>query len=908
MSLAPGARLGAYEVVSLIGAGGLGEVYRARDTRLNRDVAIKVLPDAFVHDADRLARFKREAQVLASLNHPHIAAIYGVEEGASGSALVLELVEGPTLADRIARGPIPIDEALPIARQTAEALEAAHEHGIVHRDLKPANIKLTPDDTVKVLDFGLAKAGDSSAVGRDFSRADLSPTITSPAMTLGGVILGTAAYMSPEQAKGKPIDKRSDVWAFGCVLYEMLTGKRAFEGEDVSDTLAAILRGEPDWTAVPAAVPNGLALLLHRCLEKDRKRRVADISTVLFILNEPALAAPGAAAAPVRVENTRTRRMLWAASLVAAISVTATATVYLRPVAAPEPERRLSITIPEGAGIGFVTISPDARRVALVMRAEAEGGPQIWIRSLDSHNFHALPGTLNSRAPFFSPDGRMLGFFADGKLKTIPVSGGPPQELCDGIGIGGGGTWSRDGVILFGGRAGAPAIMRVNANGGPCTEVTKPATGNGYSFPAFLPDGDHFLYVSTGEATTQGIHLASLGNPAGARRLLADQATALVAAGLGAGQGHLLFLRDSTLMAQRFDFKSLEMLGDPVPALPRVTVIGGSGGTVAPSSSVPQPAAGISENGVLVYVSSAPDAFRLAWFDREGKELEKVGMDSIQRGIALSPDERMVLFSRNQTVWRLDLSRGVETPLGEGVRSPVWSRDSARVAVATRGVAAGGTSTLTIKEIASGKEETLPMDGATALVPSDWSRDDRYLLYTDIHPKTQGDIWALADPRNLQNSRKPIRFLTTSSNESQAQLSPDGRWIAYVSDELGQYSVFVSAFPSGAGKKRVSPTEAREPRWRSDGRELYYLAGSSVGGGRHSVMAVPVETTSTDISLGPATQLIEFHGRSIVPQGNVFQYAPGVNGRRFLINVFAADSGPQLNVITNWQPARSADN
>ena len=341
MSLAPGARLGAYEILSLLGAGGMGEVYRARDTRLNRDVAIKVLPEAFVHDADRLARFKREAQVLASLNHPHICALYHIDEAPNPQSripnpdrvqfLVLELVDGPTLADRIAQGPIPLDEALPIARQIAEALEAAHEHGIVHRDLKPANIKLTSNGNVKVLDFGLAKATDVNAgsalpspqasAGKQDPAYVLSqsPTITSPAMTLGGVILGTAAYMSPEQAKGKSVDKRSDIWAFGCVLYEMLTARRAFEGEDVSDTLAAILRGEPDWSVLPPDVPDGIGLLLRRCLDKDRKRRVGDSSTVLFILNEPALTtAPGSRAAPAAAKGSRTHWMLWAASIVAA--------------------------------------------------------------------------------------------------------------------------------------------------------------------------------------------------------------------------------------------------------------------------------------------------------------------------------------------------------------------------------------------------------------------------------------------------------------------------------------------------------------------------------------------------------------------------------------------------------------
>jgi Tol biopolymer transport system component len=887
MSLAPGVRLGAYEILSPLGAGGMGEVYRARDTRLNRDVAIKVLPELFAADSDRLARFKREAHVLASLNHPHIAAIYGIEDHAQGTALVLELVDGPTLADRIARGPIPVDEALAIAGQIAEALEAAHEHGVVHRDLKPANIKLTADDKVKVLDFGLAKGTGNGE--HDVPNLSMSPTITSPAMTLGGVILGTAAYMSPEQAKGKPVDKRSDVWGFGCVLFEMLTGARAFEGEDVSDTLAAILRAEPNWMLLPANVPNSVVLLLRRCLDKDRKRRVADMSTVLFVLNEPGLLAPASTATSARV--TRTPWMLWAASLIAAIAATAAAAIVLRPAPAADPERRLSIAIPRGAGIAFVALSPDGRRLALVMRAEADGRPEIWVRSLDAQDFRALPGTVNSRAPFFSPDGRMLGFFADGKLNVVPVTGGPPRELCDGVGLGAGGTWSRDGVILFGGFGTARTIGRVNADGGSCTDVTGTQDGSFSGFPAFLPDGDHFVYVRGGEPATRGVYVASLSDPANATRLLADLSSAVVAPpASGAQHGYLLFLRDNTLMAQPLNFTTLKPVGDPF------SVASGA----SSSSSAPQVAAAASENGVVAYVSSPPDSFQLTWLDRGRKELETVSPVSTQRSVTLARDERMVLFSRDQAVWIRDLIRGVETSMGDRVRSPVMSADGTRVALAVGGGTASGK--LTIREIATGKEETFPME-TLAHVPSDWSRNGQYLLYTDVNPKTQGDIWILENPANRGSGRKSLPFLVTSFNESQAQLSPDGRWVAYTSNESGGYSVYVSAFPSGSGKRRVSPGEAREPRWRSDGRELYYLGGSSVGGGRHRLMAVPVETTSSDISLGPATSLFEFQGRSIVPQGNMFQYAPGAGGRRFLINVFAGDPEPTLHVITNWRPA-----
>ena len=473
-----------------------------------------------------------------------------------------------------------------------------------------------------------------------------------------------------------------------------------------------------------------------------------------------------------------------------------------------------------------------ARRLALVMRAEVEGRQQIWLRSLDSHDFHALPGTSGSRSPFFSPDGRMLGFFADGKLKVVPVSGGPPRELCDDSGLGGGGTWSRDGVILFGGFTGGRVIGRVNAEGGPCTEVTKSREGGFDIFPSFLPDGDHFVYVSRW-GTCDARHLHLLPARSGQRKAPAR--------GFLQPDRRASFLRcaarsPAVSARHHIDGATVQFHND-----------GAGGGSfpaavsVSPSSAIPQVAAAMSEDGVLVYLSSPPDSFRLTWIDRAGKELEQVTPASTLRGVALSPDERTVVYSRGQTLFLRDLARGVETPIGEGGRSPLISPDGMRVAFSTGGLVGAGK--LTIKEIASGKEETLPMQVSSTFAPSDWSRDGQYLLYTDIHPKTQGDIWALANPVNPRSGQKPMPFLVTNFNESQAQLSPDGRWVAYTSNESGEYAVYVTAFPSGSGKRRVSPAEAREPRWRRDGRELYFLGGSSIGGGRHRMMAVPVEIT-----------------------------------------------------------------
>ena len=491
MSVSAGARLGVYEIIAPLGRGGMGEVYRATDTRLKRHVAIKVLPPVFAADPHRLARFQREAEVLASLNHPNIAAIHGVEEDGDTTALVMELVEGETLAERIARGPIPVDESLAIARQIASALEAAHERGVIHRDIKPANVKVRADGTVKVLDFGLAKAIDPAASDAPAASPDManSPTITSPA-TQAGVILGTAAYMSPEQAKGRVVDRRTDVWAFGAVIYEMLTGRRAFGGEDVSDTLARILMKEPDWTALPATVPPAMTTVLRRCLQKDPRQRLRDAGDVALALED---AFHTASPAKTSMPFSTTRG--WVAVWVAAVFGVALTSLALIRFSEPPVPQRLHVTVPlsgaaPGSGIAF---SPDGRSV--VMNYDGDYG----IRSLETGEIRMLKGLTSGaqigRAPFWSADSRNLGFFGDGKLKTVAASGGPPRTLCEEVGLGGGGTWNRADMIVF--ATGDGWLARVSAAGGPCTELTKPEPGIRRTTPVFLPDGEHFLYVVT---------------------------------------------------------------------------------------------------------------------------------------------------------------------------------------------------------------------------------------------------------------------------------------------------------------------------------------------------------------------------------------------------------------------------
>jgi hypothetical protein len=601
MSLEKGTRVGPYEITGTLGAGGMGEVYRARDARLGRDVALKILPDIFATDPERLARFQREAQVLASLHHPNIAVIYGLEEP---RALVLELVEGHTLADRIARGPVPLDEALPIAKQIAEALEAAHEQGVIHRDLKPANIKITPDGFVKVLDFGLAKlaeaggAGQAGVAGSPAGAApaglSLSPTITSPAATGLGVILGTAAYMAPEQAKGRPADQRSDVWAFGCVLFEMLAGKRAFEADDISDTLALVLKGEPDWSALPSNLPPSIRALIRSCLEKDRRQRVADVSSALFVFGHQADLAPSAVApAPLSIPTPRLpawRRIAAVAGLLVATAALAAAGVWFATRPEAPTVARFFVSPPENAT--FLTggrpatsavISPDGRMLAFTAR-DAAGKVMLWVRPIDALTAQPLAGTDAAQFPFWSPDSRFIGYFTQDKLMKIAASGGPSQTLCA-VNSGRGGTWSREGQIVFGGFAGS--LFRVSSAGGQPSAVTRLGSGQtDHRFPSFLPDARHVLFYVQGYEGIAGVYMASLDTGDTKRLMVADSGSVY-----DARTGYLMFVRQGTLLAQSFDPKTLALADEPFPIAEhlesRVFV-----GVVAFS---------VSDNGALAY-------------------------------------------------------------------------------------------------------------------------------------------------------------------------------------------------------------------------------------------------------------------------------------------------------------------
>ena len=887
-----------------IGEGGMGVVYRARDTKLNRDVALKVLPDLFANDTDRLARFTREAQTLASLNHPNIAHIHGLEESGGVRALVMEFVEGEDLSQRLARGAIPVDEALPIAKQIAEALNAAHQQGIIHRDLKPANIKLRVDGTVKVLDFGLAKALAPEQDPASLSPTSQSPTITSPAMLTGvGVILGTAAYMAPEQAKGREADKRSDIWAYGCVLYEMLTGRRPFDGEDITDVLGAVVRLEPSWDPLPPDVPAPVQLVVKQCLVKDRGRRVGDIAAVLFVLEHQVGLVPTVTVA------SQSNRIAWLVAALSIVAMIVTAVVAVRlsrsavqtsdavqfTIAPPE---KLVFGGPAAGGTGRaaqLAISPDGRNLVFV--AGAQSAFQLWLRPLASSEARPIQGTDGSAFPFWSPDGQFIGFFAEGKLKKIAIAGGPPLELADAA-AGRGGSWSRDNVIVFD-RALGGGLFRVSSGGGAVAPVTKLADGeDAHRWPHFLPDATHFLYTAvTGGCCPPSkpgtIKLGSLDQHEPPLSLLQADSSATYAF------NRILFSRDQTLMAQAFDPDRRQLAADeaPVPVTARVSTEG--------SRYV---SASVSKTGTLVYASGAALNTQLTWLDRTGKVLETLGDVGVDANPALSPDARQAAVgvrraSENLDIWTIDVARNLwnrvtTDPEPEG--SPVWSPDGATIVFGTggRGVTGVPEKARLMKTSVNGTEakETLLEAAGTpsrpcaarqcVLSPTDWSVDGRFLLFTfaGTFPSTS-DIWALP----LVGDRKAFPVIQTEFVEGQGVFSPDGRWIAYTSDETGQPNVHIQPFLRAGGKHRISPNGGRNPHWRADGKELFYLDAAGV------MMAVPIDLTSGSSTALPTT-LFSTGAVSIYNM-----YAVTKDGQRFLVNrPQGATTATPLTVILNW--------
>lgn len=864
-----------YRLGDKLGQGGMGEVYRATDTKLGRAVAIKFLSDSLAGDATHMARFTREAQVLASLNHPNIAAIYGVED----RALIMELVEGQTLAEWIKAGAIPLDEALAIARQIADALEAAHAKGIVHRDLKPANIKITPAGIVKVLDFGLAKLAQTAAVP-----VEDSPTF---ATTQAGFIMGTAGYMAPEQARGRDVDRRADIWAFGVVLYEMLTGTQLFQGETVTDVMAAVVRQDVDLSRVPARVRP----LLLRCLDKDPARRLRDIGDAMLLLDLPAEGSVDATAV-----RTMPFRLAVGGAVISLAALAALAFVHFRETPPPAAATvRFPFDFPADLSpiqTLMFAVSPDGRNVAYAAFG-SDGVPRIWLRPLSALTARPLPGgelARNGQALFWSPDSRFLAYWADAKLKRIDVSGGPAQTIADAPTPVLGGSWNRNGIIVFGTRG---SVMQVAAAGGTPAPVTTAADNQFHVLPHFLPDGVHFLYLRGGGPGIWDVHIGSLEakpDDQDDAPLFKSQSAAIYSPGSDPEAGQILFVRDGTLLTQPFDARRRELRGE------QTTVAEDVAANVS-----------VSNTGTLVYFTVSDPGIQLTWYTRDGQPAGTPAEPGPYSTLKVSPDGTKVAVVRfdeannsNSDIWQIDLKSGTRTRFTFDASTdvqPVWSPDGSRIAwISRRGSITGFYSK---RADGSGSDELLfkLADGPANL--TDWSRDGRFLIYN-----RETDVWAAPVTVGTLEDRKPVPLVQSEGTQFGAYVSPDMRWIAYISNESGRQDLFVQPFAPGAnatgesvtGKWMVSSNGTLGmARWRADSRELLFLDS---GGG---VMALDVAPEPV-FKASPAKLLFQVPGAILTRGGN-----PGANidvtrdHQRFMLSMLTADPGSGLKVVLNWQ-------
>jgi serine/threonine protein kinase/Tol biopolymer transport system component len=929
MSLVAGTKLGPYEILSPLGAGGMGEVYRARDVRVDRAVALKVLPEEFFESEERRQRFEREARMLASLNHPGIAVLYSFEESGGRHLLAMELVEGDGLDTKIAAGALSLEESLSIARQIAEALEAAHEKGIVHRDLKPANVKVSEDGKVKVLDFGLAKIFEEDpSKGNPGSGLAESPTLTARA-TAAGVILGTAAYMSPEQARGKTVDKRTDIWAFGCVLYEMLTRRRAFEGETVSDTLAAVLTKEPDWSALPAGTPEKVKEILRKCLRRDAKLRLRDIGDARLDLEELSTAGASgssgqlpfeekqAVPSPTAESAERTSRergsehslyLSWAIAAAFATAAGVFGVLALR-ARAPGPPAPASLTAsllpPEGWSFeplnGPPVFSPDGTRLAFVV-VDAKGKSQICVRTLATGAANLLPNTYGALNPFWSPDGKMIGFTGDTVgLAIVPASGGAVEEVAIGP-AGRGAIWGPGGTILFS-PGPLSSIFRVSPGSRERIAVTTVDESRGESshqWPFFLPDGRHFLYVvqRVDPATRRNeseVYVQALGETE--RKVLLKAASRAIVV-----QGHLLYAWNGSLMAQPFDPDRLALAGDVFVAVPRVQYhADGATGIFAASA-----------NGLLAYAEGGTIGLsQLVVYDRSGKTLENVGSTGNAWTPRLSPDGKLVAaewidpVSSNRDIWTFSVG-GAEPPVRQTFDAgadftPVFSPDGKRLAFASFRKA----SWFIFEKTLTGSDEETVLAAAapanaTASAPppspgrwivagskflTDWSPDGRLIAFNSSSQQASYDMWLLSVAEG-----KASLLLGTPTSERDTAFSPDGRWVAYVSAESGRPEVYVRAFPGPGGKWQISTEGGMQPRWRRDGRELFYLASG------FRLTAVPVRTGAAFEKGTPQDLFRVASRRTNIPQYDVFP-----DGQRLLVNTVVTEKATTpLTLVENW--------
>jgi serine/threonine protein kinase len=885
-SMTPGSAIAHYRITAKIGEGGMGAVYLATDIKLNRDVAIKVLPDTLANDPDYLARFTREAQVLASLNHPNIAIIYGVEE----KALVMELVPGCTLEERIAAGPIPVEETIGIARQIAEALEAAHEKGVIHRDLKPANVKITPEGVVKVLDFGLAKAADSISGATSAN----SPTITMLSRH-GGLIMGTAGYMAPEQAAARPVDRRADIWSFGVVLWEMLTGHQLFSGETISHTLADVLRAPIDFSKLPASTPAPIAELVKRCLDRDSKKRLRDIGEARIVLQEY-LADPRSRAEDSREIKPLPTKLAWAPWVVAAgLAATLGYVTYQHEQEPPPKMMKLSVLPPDkGTFVGSSppALSPDGRKLAFA--ALQEGKVLLWIRDLDSPTAHSVTGTDGASDPFWSPNSQSIGFFDHGdKLKRVDSGGGTVQTLCTTQGASHGASWSSRGVILFA-NSPASALYRVSATGGspvPVTSLDEAAGEVSHRLPWFLPDGRHFLFSvrNQDQVNKSAVYLGDLDSKERTLVLKGEAHAAYVPAG-----GFLVFAAantaDSPLMARAMDGWRFRTTDNPISIVDSVAF---STGIWA------QHQFSVSRDGVLVYTSGGQSKTpHLTWLDRAGKTLGIVEAPAALPGEpAISPDGKAIAFyslqSGNRDIWVHDVTRGVTSrftfsPSGGSAYSPAWSPDGRYLIFSYRD-AAGRTSLMKKPIAGGGAPEPIGSpwgDPVRTPLYGNWSRDGRYVI-AELFPNgpTGSDIWML---RLNPTGEKPRPYLQSSARESMPSISPSSDWLAYTSDETHRFEVYVQSFPNPGQKYQVSVNGGEKPVWSRDGKELFYIAPDQ------QMMAVAIRNNGANLEIGTATALFD----SKLAPANRFDVA---KDGRFLIPVQEQSSSSPMTVVVNWQ-------
>ena len=912
MPFQTGTRLGPYQIVSAIGAGGMGEVYRATDTNLKRAVAIKVLPASVAGDADRLARFQREAEVLAALNHPNIASIYGLEKSGIATALVMELVEGPTLAEVIARGAMPISDALPIARQIADALETAHEQGIIHRDLKPANIKVRSDGTVKVLDFGLAKAIEPA--GRLSSSVSQSPTITSPAMTQAGVILGTAAYMSPEQAKGYAVDKRSDIWAFGAVLYEMLTGQRPFKGDDVSETLASVLARQPDWTVLPKASPQLIRRLLRRCLEKDRTRRLADMSDARLDIDD-ALSGSDTEA-PVAHPASRTREGLAWASALLLVGLIAAATVAWASRQTPFPvetTRTILSVAPSGEASGAnpleqrvgaarptrtaVALSPDGR--TLVFSAIWGGAQQLYARRMDQLSATPISGTSGGHSPFFSPDGQWVGFGAGSELRKVPLSGGPAVAVCKAATLFGA-SWGDDGTIVFATQRNG-GLWRVPATGGtPEALTTVPPDEYSHRLPYMLPGSRAVIFtVLKGPNLWNDAQLV-------VRSLQTGTQTVLVTGGSDGryvSTGHLVYMRLGTLMAVPFDPVRLAVTGGPTGVIDGVMQAAHKGADYIANTLAGQFT--VSDTGSLVYLTGgtvAADDRSLVWVDRHGTLQALPAPPRPYMVPDISPDGGRVAITTIDTrqVWTYDLARDALSPVTSDGNSDygIFAPPDGKRIVFRSGTAEGNLYWKAAD--GSGAAEQL-VTSARSLTPASWSPDGTTLAIVEEGDTEEKDAFQFDIVMLSIGDRKTRAVIRSAANEMTPEFSPDGRWLAYVSNESGRHEVYVQPYPGPGERQLISTRGGEQPAWNANGRELFYVQGGVYApGGPTTLMSVRIATTPT-FQAGTPEPLFE-NPYLRIGWGRSYDVAP--DGRRYLLTYRKEPPPPlppaQMVLVQHW--------